>query len=93
MPEYIDILKINVFKNTERFAAGGTPLSGGKPNFSNNKITLHAAIPAGEYSLGVWQYADTGNLSLSLTTKPADENAAAQPAPAQPNNEVLDDFT
>ena len=92
MPEYIDILKINVFKNTDRFADGGTPLSGGKPNYSN-KVTLHTSIPAGEYSLGVWQYADTGNLSLKLTAKSADENAAAQPAPAQPNNEVLDDFT
>ena len=73
---YENILKANVFKNAERFA-DGQPLAGGKPNFSNNKITLHTAIAPGEYSLGVWQYADTGNLSLSLTTK---AEQSAQPA-------------
>ena len=89
MSDYQDVFKSNVFKNQDRFA-DGTPMTGGKPQFSNNKITLHSDIPAGTYSLGIWQYADTGNLSLKITTRPADTQAPAD----QPTESIgdLDDF-
>ena len=67
------LLKMNVFKNDERFN-NGVPLAKGKPNYSNNKLVINADIPAGEYSLAVWQYEDTGNLSLSLSARPVDED-------------------
>ena len=86
MSDYQEIFKSNVFKNQDRFA-DGTPMSGGKPQFSNNKITLHSDIPAGEYSLGIWQYADTGNLSLKITTRPA---TPGNNQPAQDNGDIDD---
>tara|TARA_R100000808_G_scaffold24138_1_gene54860 strand:+ start:5958 stop:6236 length:279 start_codon:yes stop_codon:yes gene_type:complete len=90
MSDYETIFKANVFKNQERFS-GGEPMSGGKPNYSNNKITLHAPIPAGEYSLGIWQYADTGNLSVKLDSKPPMQHQQ-QPQAQNESDEVLDDF-
>ena len=91
MSDYQEILRANIFRNAERFQ-DNTPLSHGKPQFSNNKITLHAPIPAGEYSLGIWQYADTMNLQLKLTTKPAEQPQQPEAqAPIQPDGD-LDDF-
>mgnify|MGYP003113591407 CR=1 FL=1 len=91
MSDYEKILKATAFKNADRFA-GNEPLAGGKPNFSNNSLTLHTAIPAGTYSLGIWQYSDSGNLSVSLTTKPA-QAASQDAAPAQDLGDLADDFS
>jgi len=93
MSDYEEILRANIFRIAVRFQ-DNTPVSGGdkEPQFSNKKITLHAPIPAGEYSLGIWQYADTMNLSLKLTAKPAQQPQQPEAqAPIQPDGD-LDDF-
>ena len=100
-PNFIERLKVNLFKNTERFAGSGEPLAGGKPQFSNGKVTLHTDLPAGTYSIGAWQYSDTGNISLkfdeivelnepsSRIEEPVDYLERAHPA----KRNVSDDFS
>ncbi len=60
MPDYnfVDIFRCNIFKNQN--------VSGKQPQFSNKEVKLEVPIPAGTYKIGVWQYEDSGNLSLSL---------------------------
>jgi len=87
MSDFEKLLNATVFKNEERFD-NGTPMTGGKPNFSNNKLRIERDLPAGEYSLGIWQYADSGNLSISLTTKPT-----ASPVTGQSQGSIDDDFS
>tara|TARA_R100000781_G_scaffold26276_1_gene19378 strand:+ start:1133 stop:1396 length:264 start_codon:yes stop_codon:yes gene_type:complete len=63
-----DVLNFNCFKNAERWN-GQTPLAGGKPPWGNSKLTIQQAVTLepGTYSVGVWQYQDSGSLSVKLT--------------------------
>ena len=83
---YQTIMKANVFKNQDRWD-GSTPMERGKPNWSNTAVTLHAAIPAGTYSLSMWSYADSGNVSLEFS-----KDTQAQEAAPQPQGATDDDF-
>ena len=85
MSDYEKLLNATVFKNAARFD-NGTPMTGGKPNYSNNKLRIERDLPAGEYSLAIWQYADSGNLSISLT-KPT------SPVTGQTQGGIDDDFS
>lgn len=91
MPKYNEVLKFTAHRNTDRFS-GDTPLEKGKPNFGNGTITLHSALPAGEYSISVWQYADSMNLGCSLSSVDRNDDNQ-QPAPAAPQSrDLADDF-
>lgn len=83
---YQTILKANAFKNEDRWD-GTTPMQKGKPNWGNSKVTLHAPIPAGTYSVSMWAYADSGNLSFELS-----KDTQAQEAAPQPYGAPDDDF-
>ena len=85
MPKYNEVLKFTAHKNHERFS-GDVPLEKGKPNFGQASITLHSALPAGEYTASVWQYCDTMNLGFSLSSIDHNDADAQQPAadPAAP---------
>jgi hypothetical protein len=37
-----------------------------KPKFSNGNVTIAADLSAGRYSIGVWEWADSGNLSIDI---------------------------
>ena len=79
---FIEVMKTTIFKNIDRFD-GAEPIMRGKPNYSNGKITLHTAIPAGEYSISCWQYLDTGNISLTMSRREQDLPAPQPQAPPQ----------
>ena len=55
---YQKVASMNAFKNDN------VDPNSKKPAFSNSKCRIETAIPAGEYSLGVW-HSDRG-LSISL---------------------------
>ena len=80
------IAKATGFKNEDRWQ-GTTPMQKGKPNWSNSKVTLHTAIPAGTYGVSIWQYADTGNISFEISS----DTQAPAPAPAQHLGGDVDD--
>ncbi len=86
---FIEVMKATIFKNLDRFN-GVEPIMRGKPNFSNGKITLHTAIPAGEYSISCWQYLDTGNLSLTMSRREQEQQQAQPAAAAQPQSQADD---
>ncbi len=93
MPNYNEVLKFTAHKNAERFS-GDVPLEKGKPNFGNSSVTLHSALPAGEYSVSVWQYGDSMNLGFSLSSIDRSDDNAQQPAPAAPPaRNLADDFS
>ena len=93
MPKYNEVLKFTAHKNAERFS-GDVPLEKGKPNFGQSSITLHSALPAGEYSASVWQYADSMNLGFSLSAIDRRGDDSQQPAPAAaPARNLADDFS
>jgi hypothetical protein len=66
-----------------------------RPNFSNSKCRIEKDIPAGEYSMGVWQNED-GNLSVSLEQRTDDVGGGdgfVQPAQPGPHKGgISDDF-
>ena len=37
-----------------------------KPKWSNGTVTIPADLSAGRYSIGVWEWADSGNLSIDI---------------------------
>jgi hypothetical protein len=78
-------------RNVERWN-GTVPLEGGRPNWSNSKVVLHTAIPAGVYGISMWQYADSGNVSFELSrdTQPPAPNQQPQQQPQQ--RSIDDDF-
>ena len=80
-------MKANVFKNQDRWD-GTTPMQKGKPNCSNGKVTLHAPIPAGTYSVSMWMYPDSGNVSFEVS-----QDTQAQETAPQPQGAADDDFT
>lgn len=88
---FIEIFKANLFKNSERFDGNGTPISGGKPNYSNGKISIATDIPAGTYSISGWQYPDTGNISITFQRITQDDGYT--PPPQTTNQEGADDDT
>ena len=93
MPKYNEVLKFTAHKNADRFS-GDVPLEKGKPNYGNGSITLHSALPPGEYSISVWQYSDSMNLGCSLSTVDRSDDDAQQPAPADPPaRNLADDFS
>ncbi len=67
MPKYNEVLKFTAHRNQDRFD-GSAPIEKGKPNFGNGSIVLHSDLPAGEYSVSVWQYADSMNLGVNLSS-------------------------
>ena len=80
---YENIVKWNIFKNKD--------VSNNQPPWSNNKVQLDAALEPGTYSVGVYQWDDTGNLSFRLS-KLVDNGDAIQPnAPQAQEQEVKDD--
>ena len=56
---YDKVMNCNIFKNQNP--------TGTQPHFGNSKVTIDVSIEPGTYSVGVWQYEDSGNLSFSLT--------------------------
>ena len=74
------VMKATGFRNTDRWN-GAAPMEKGKPNWSNSKVTIHTAIPAGIYGISLWQYADSGNVSFELSrdTQPPALNQQVQP--------------
>tara|TARA_R100000808_G_scaffold24072_2_gene54571 strand:- start:513 stop:794 length:282 start_codon:yes stop_codon:yes gene_type:complete len=87
---FIEIFKANLFKNKERFE-GSTPITGGKPNYSNGKITIASDIPAGTYGISGWQYPDTGNISITFQRITQDDGYTPSPEPI--TNQGGDDDT
>ena len=61
------IAKWNLFKNDISSNAK-------QPPWSNSKVMLEEDLPAGKYSMGVYKYDDTGNLSINLSVFETDEN-------------------
>jgi hypothetical protein len=86
---FIEVMKTTIFKNVDRFD-GAEPIMRGKPNFSNGKVTLHTAIPPGEYSISCWQWLDTGNISLTMSRR-EEEQQQARPAPQAQSQSQADD--
>ena len=80
------VMKATGFRNEERWQ-DTTPMEKGKPNWSNSKVTIHTAIPAGVYGISLWQYADSGNVSFVLSR----DNQPAQQQPQQPQQGSIDD--
>ena len=37
-----------------------------KPKWSNGTVTIAAELAAGRYSIGVWEWEDSGNLSIDI---------------------------
>ena len=77
---YQKIASMNAFKNDN------LDPNSKKPAFSNSKCRIETAIPAGEYSLGVW-HSDRG-LSISLQEEVGDGYKTDNPLP---DNGDLDD--
>lgn len=75
---FIEVMKATLFRNRDRFN-GDQPMERGKPNFGNGKITLHTAIPPGEYTISGWQYSDTMNIGITMSRR---EEALDQRQPA-----------
>ncbi len=51
--------KITLHKNTN-------PPGSKKPHWSNGTVTIAAEMAAGRYTIGVWQYEDSGNLAIDI---------------------------
>ena len=83
MSDFKKVLNTTAFRNEERWL-DGKPLTGGKPNFSNSTVKITEDIKAGNYSIAIWQYEDSGNLSFSLTVKDGQK---------EDTNNVLTDFS
>ena len=64
---YKEVLKFTCHKNVENWN-GDIPIQGGHPNFGQYSVVLHSSLPAGEYTGSVWQYEDSGNLSVTLSS-------------------------
>jgi hypothetical protein len=47
-----------------------------KPKFSNGNVTIAADLSPGRYSIGVWEWQDSGNLSIDIqrVTEVADDD-------------------
>jgi hypothetical protein len=81
------VMKATGFRNTDRWN-GTAPMEKGKPNWSNSKVTIHTAIPAGVYGISLWQYADSGNVSFELSR---DNQPPQQQPQQQPQQRSIDD--
>ena len=69
MNEYEHVKKLVLFKNND------VPAGSNKPQWSNGNVVLEVDLAKGRYSLGAWQYTDTGNISVDIqrVTQKADE--------------------
>ena len=47
-----------------------------KPKFSNGNVTIATDLSPGRYSIGVWEWQDSGNLSIDIqrVTEVADDD-------------------
>lgn len=80
------IAKWNLFKND-------LSKNSNQPPWSNSKVMIEEDLPAGKYSMGVYKWDDTGNLSLNLSVFEPDENL--EQTITNPKNEeedLIDDF-
>ena len=92
MARYNEVLKFTAHKNHENWD-GDIPKQKTKPNYGNGSIVLHSDLPAGEYSVSVWQYADSMNLGVNLSSvdRSEDEQAPAAAAPLPQARRSLSD--
>jgi hypothetical protein len=91
MPDrYLKVLRGTCFRNAERWE-GSVPIEQGQPNWSNSKVTIHTAIPAGTYGLSIWQYVDSGNVSFDLTRDTQPPAPDKQPEDSVPKQGSIDD--
>ena len=84
------VMKATCHRNDERWN-GTVPLGGGKPNWSNTKVVLHTAIPAGVYGISLWQYVDSGKVGFELSRDTQPPQQQPQPQPQQQGS-IDDDF-
>ena len=50
---------VTLFRNNE-------PEGSRKPKWSNGTVNISTDLPAGRYSIGVWEWADSGNLTIDI---------------------------
>lgn len=58
--KYTEVARFNLFKEKEKIEGSK------KPDYGNGKVLLNVDLPAGRYSVGGWQYEDSGNIGLKI---------------------------
>ena len=58
--KYTEVARFNLFKEKDK------EVGSKRPDYGNGKVVLDVDLPAGRYSVGGWQYADSGNIGLKI---------------------------